>query len=154
MSKNYNTEAELLIRIIDIAINCFKNNPPEGFDANHIKHSVNVYLDYKNKVINPLPQFHNLTSLKYIKNDILIFFQEGSGKTVDVFWKEIAKNKIAINRVNRFEKILKRGKIKNHIEYDTVIDLYNSYVETHTITDDQITKINEMILNFEKKASS
>jgi hypothetical protein len=151
MSKaNYNTQAKILIDVIDIAM---IHNPPKVFEETHIKQFVNTYLDYKNKVINPESQFHNLTSLKLIKSDILTYFQESSGKAVDVFWKEINEKKLGIIRENRFEKLIKRGKIRNHIEYDMVIDLYNAYIETNMLSIMEIDKINDLISNFENKSN-
>jgi hypothetical protein len=154
MSKaNYNTQAKILIDVIDIAIDSLIHNPPKVFEETHIKQFVNTYLDYKNKVINPESQFHNLTSLKLIKSDILTYFQESSGKAVDVFWKEINEKKLGIIRENRFEKLIKRGKIRNHIEYDMVIDLYNAYIETNMLSIMEIDKINDLISNFENKSN-
>ncbi len=154
MSKtDYNSQAELIVNVIDLAINCFTKNAPKEFEENHIKQFVNTYIDYRNKVINPEPQFRNLKSLKYIKNDILTYFQEGTGKTVDVFWKEVNEKQFGIVRVNKFEKVLHRGKINNQIEYDIIIDLYNSYIETNMLSNIEIIKINELILGYEKSKS-
>lgn len=147
---DYNSQSELIINIIDIAIDCFTKNPPKEFEENHIKQFVNTYIDYRNKAINPEPQFRNLKSLKYIKNDVLIYFQEGTGKAVDIFWKEINEKQFGLVRVNRFEKVLKRGKINNQIEYDMIIDLYNSYIETNMLSSTEINKLNDLISNFEK----
>ena len=155
MSKpDYNSQAELLIKVIDIAISCFTNIPPEGWEESHIKQFVNTYLDYKSKVVSPEPRFKNVKSLNQIQNDILIYFQEGSGKTVDAFWNEIYTKKLDIKRVNKFEQVLKRGKIKNHNEYDTIIDLYNSYIETNMLSKEEVDQINDLISSFEKKQSA
>jgi len=152
MSKiDYSSQAELIINIIDIAIDCFTKNPPKEFKESHIKQFVNTYIDYRNKVINPEPQFRNLKSLKYIKNDVLTYFQEGSGKAVDIFWKEVNEKQFGFIRVNRFEKVLQRGKINSQIEYDMIIDHYNSYIETNTLSNTEIINLNELISDFEKK---
>lgn len=152
MSKiKYDLEAESLSRIIDIAIDSIRQNPSGQFEQHHIELFIDVYQDYKNKVENPAPEFHNLTSLKYVRNDILTYFQEGSGDAVEAFWKEIKNKKIRVVRVNRFEKIIKRGKIKNQIEYDIIIDLYNSYIENNMLSVMEIDKINDLISDFEKK---
>ena len=151
---NYNKQAEILIDIIDIAIDSLTHNPPKGFEEIHIRQFVNTYLDYRNKVLNPEPLFHNLTSLRFIKSDILRYFQEGSGKAVDVFWKDINAKKLDIVRENRFEKVIKRGKIKNQIEYDIIIDLYNSYIETNILSTMEIDKINHLISNFENRLNN
>lgn len=150
MSKtNYDAQAELIVKVIDIAIDCFTSNPPEEFEDSHVKQFINTYLDFKNMVVNPEPRFKNIKSLNQIKNDALIYFQEGKGNTVNAFWKEISVNKIEIKRTNQIEKILKRGKIKNQTEFDNVIDLYNSYIETNTLSQEETNKINSLISEFE-----
>ena len=154
MSKiDYNSQAELTVKIIDIAIDCFTKNPPKEFEESHIKQFINTYIDYRDKVIYPEQQFRNLKSLKYIKNDVLTYFQEGNGKAVDVFWKEVNEKQFGIVRVNRFEKVLERGNIKNQIEYDMIIDLYNSYIETNLLSNTEIIKINKLISAYEKSKS-
>ncbi len=138
MSKKvYEAEAELVVKIIDIAIESFNSVPPKDFNERDVKQFVDVYLDYKNDTINPLPEFKNTTSLNYIKNDILTYFQEAHGATVEYFWKKVYDNNLPIKRINPFEKIIKRGKIKNHMEYDTVIDLFPSLLENKTISDEK-----------------
>jgi hypothetical protein len=150
MSKiDYDSQAELTIKVIDIAIKCFTNYPPKEFEESHIKQFVNTYMDFKNKVINPEPRFKNTKSIEQIKNDVLIYFQEGTGDAVNSFWHEVNTQKLEIKRTNNLEKILKRGKIKNQNEYDLIIDLYNSYQDSKIITEKDISKINTMILDFE-----
>jgi hypothetical protein len=142
----YNTQAKEVAEIIDIAINSLKKNPPEDFSTAHIEHFINTYLDFKNQAINPEPRFKNIQSLTQLKNESLIYFQEGSGKAVDEFWKTITEKNIPLTRkANHLNKMLKRGKIKNKVEYDWLIDTYNS----HTLSQDEVGKINDMIAKFE-----
>lgn len=148
-NSEYNIQAKEVAGIIDIAISTFKKYPPEEFSPSHTDQFINTYLDFKNKALNPEPRFQNLKSLKQIKNDALIYFQEGSGKAVNEFWKELTLKNIPFKRVNSLEKIMKRGKIKNQMEYDKVIDTYNSYIETNTLSKDDIDKINALIAGFE-----
>ncbi len=152
MSKtDYNSQAELITKIIDIAIKCFKNQPPKEFEENHIKQFINTYIHYKNKINNPEPGFKNKQSLAQAKYDVLIYFQEGTGDAVDSFWNEVNAQKLDIKRSNNFEKILKKGKIKNHIEYDQIIDLFGPCLQSGILSDEDINKINMMISNFESK---
>jgi len=152
MSKtNYNSQAELIAQIIDIAISCFRNTPPEGFDEHQIKQIINTYLDYKKDVLSPQPQYKNLASLNQIKNEVLTVFQESSSKTIETFWNEIEAKKLNIRRANPLDKIMKRGKIKNQIEYDTVIDLFTPYIQKNMLSQQEIDKINKMIIDFEKR---
>ncbi|HRG38062.1 MAG TPA: hypothetical protein PK289_05990 [Bacteroidia bacterium] len=150
--KDYNLEAQQLVRIIDIAVDCFTKMPPEGFEEATIKHLINTYLGWKDDALNPEPKFKNLKSLSYVKKNVMTYFQEGEGDEVELFWKEIQANKIDIKRtsvIKKIKKILKRGKIKNDLEYDDVIDLYNSYIES--LTEEEGNKLNDLISDFEKK---
>jgi len=153
MKKDYNSSAQQLVDIIDIALDCFQSFPPENFNITHVNQFVKTYIDYKEKVINPEPKFRNIKSLNYLVNDTLIYFQESTGRTVEEFWKKIQSNQIDIKRENKFEKILKRGKIKNNIEYDTIIDLYNHYLESKIPSKEEINRVNDMITQFENRRS-
>lgn len=153
MKKDYNSSAQQLVDIIDIAIHCFQNFPPENFTVTHVNQFVKTYIDNKEKVINPEPKFRNFKSLNYLVNDTLVYFQESTGRTVEEFWKKIQSNQIDIKRENKIEKILKRGKIKNNIEYDTIIDLYNHYLESNIPSKEEIDRVNDMITQFENRRS-
>ena len=142
----YDIQANEVANIIDIAIRAFKDHPSDGFSESDINHFVNTYSELKDNAINPEPKFANLKSLKQVKSDALIFFQEGSGKSVDCFWKTISEQKIPLKReTNKLDKILKKGKIKDEMEYDWLIDTYTSF----SLTDHEIDKINGMIEKFE-----
>jgi hypothetical protein len=150
MSKKvYEAEAELIIKIIDIAIESFTNIPPKDFKERDIKQVVDVYLDNKNEIINS--KFKKIGSLNFIKNGVLIYFQEANDSTVDYFWEKVNSNNLPIKRINPLAKIIKRGKIRNHIEFDTVIDLFPALLESKSISDEEINKINNMIFEFENK---
>lgn len=142
----YEIQAKEVAHIIDIAISAFKNHPTDEFSTSDIGYFMSTYLELKDKTVNPAPKFANLKSLKQTKNDALIFFQEGSGKTVEYFWRTISEQNIPLKReTKKLDKILKRGKIKNEMEYDWIIDTFNS----HTLTKDEATKIDGMITKFE-----
>jgi len=147
----YNQRAELVLTIIDVAIDCFSNHSSGVFGANDIKQLVKTYIMYRNKIINPGPRPQNIRTLNQIQFEVLVYFQEASGHVVKTFWDEIDRKQLAVKRVNSFEKILKRGKIKNHNEYDIIIDSYNSYIETNMLSDNEREKINGLISNFENR---
>ena len=150
--KDYNSEAVQLARIIDIAIDCFTKSSPKGFKEADLDHIFKVYLEWKDATLNPKPKYRNLTSLSYKKKNVMTYFQEGEGDCVELFWKEIQANKIDIKRtsvIKKIKKVLKQGKIKNDIEYDDVIDLYNSYIKS--LTEEEANKLNDLISDFEKK---
>lgn len=119
----YKEASENLGKAIDIAINVTKENPPKGWDEKTILHVVNLSLEIKKNAIDPKPQFRNLKSLKYDVEMVFTKFQEGHGRYVKEFWKEIKLQKLPYKRENKMVKILKRKKINNIHEYDFVIDV-------------------------------
>jgi hypothetical protein len=151
MKRTYEEEANNLIQAIDIAIDAFKNYPPNKFQPENIEKVVNIYLEQRNNVLNPQPEFRKVSSLKYTISDVFIYFQESGGKTVDYFWKEIKKAGLPYKRENKIAKILKRRTIKNVIEYEFIIDILVPYQQEGLINSNEALLLNKMIADFEKK---
>ncbi len=143
----------MLCKAIDIAIESVKKFPPKGFDNNHLDHFVKTYLEFRHGVLNPAPQYKNGKSLSYKKNDVLTYFQEGTGDAVHYFWKQVNELNLGYKRENKLAKILKRQKIKDQIEYDFVIDVLVPYQQEGLISESDAKAISEMILEFEKNIS-
>ncbi len=141
----YLVQSNEVAKIIDIAIKAFSINPPDVGEEG-IKQIIKSYLHYKEKVLNPEPQYLNLTSLRIGKNDVLTYFQETNGKTVEYFWKEIEASGINVQRVDKYQKIFKKGKITNEIEYDFVIDTMIPMNQEGKLTQDQLDKL-ELYIN-------
>lgn len=151
MKRTYIEEANNLIRAIDIAIDAFKKYPPNKFQPENIEQVVKIYLEQRNNVLNPEPQFRSLSSLKYTISDVFTYFQESGGQTVDYFWKEIKKAKLPYKRENKIGKILKRKTIKNETEYEFIIDILVPYQQEGLINSNEALLLNNMIADFEKK---
>lgn len=147
----YIDEVNKTVIVIDTAIDAIRKYPPEAFDASHLNQFVNTYTDFKSKVTNPEPPHKNIKSLSYIKNDALIYFQEGSGDAVSFFWKELKQKGIDIKRINKLEKILKKNKISNQIELDYVTDMMIPAQQEGHITKEQLAILNSLIEKFEGK---
>lgn len=150
MSK-YLTEKENLNKVIEIAISVIQEYPPKGFSKENLDHLINTYLDFRNSVLNPLPNFDNSKSLSFIKNDVFTYFQEGAGITVNHFWKKIESNNLPFKRENKLKKILSRNKIKNENEYQFIIDVFQPYIESGMLNQLEIDSLNEMIRRYEGK---
>ncbi len=148
---SYTEQTKDLIEVIDIAIESIKKFPPEGFENNDLNHFENVYLNFRNKALNPEPAYKNSHSFGYLKNDVLIYFQEGTGDAIDYFWKQIKDRKLGYERKNNVSKILKRRKIKNKIEYDFVMDVIVPYQQEGLINEFDVNQLNQMVLEFETK---
>ena len=152
MSKeNYKEQVANLALAIDIAIKAFQDYPPKGYNSSHVEQAIKVYSGFKTDILNPQPKFDNIKSLKYTIENAFIFFQEGSGKAVDFFWGEIKNNNLPYKRENKLGKIFKRGKIKNQIEYDFIIDVLVPYQQDKLINEEEVIIINKLIADFENK---
>lgn len=149
--RTYQEEANKLAAAIDIAIGAFKTECPADFDSSHQEHVISCYADYKEKCLNPEPQFRNLTSLKYLINDVFTYFQEGTGKTVEYFWCRIKEVGLDYIRENRLEKILNRGKIKGRIEYEYVTDMIMVAEQVGLITNEESITLSTMIGEYESR---
>lgn len=150
---NYDGEANKLAQAIDIAIESFKMYPPDGFDEKQLTHVVNVYEKYKTAVLSPEKRFRNKSGLNQSTYEVFTYFQEGHGNTVNVFWDKINESKLEFRRENRLAKILKSKKIKDHIEFDFVIDTLVPYQQEGLISSDEVELLNKLIADFETKKS-
>jgi hypothetical protein len=149
--KNYEEEAARLAGVIDIALESIEKYPPNDRDPSFLVRFREVYLEARQKALNPLPQFHRLGSLKYTIEDVFIFFQEAHGPAVEYFWQRIQEENLGYVRVNRMEKVLKRKRIANQQEYDFVIDTMVPYKQQGMLTDEEFAALSQMIGVFEGK---
>jgi hypothetical protein len=148
----YDTKAEALGRAIDLGIESVQKYPPKGFNQRHLDQVVHVYMDYKRAALCPEPKFRNKQSLRQIEHDILTYFQEASGDAVEYFWKQIKDQGLSFKRENKLEKILKRGKIKNQMEYDFIVDVLVPYQQEGLITQTDADLLGQMLAQFEQRS--
>lgn len=153
MSKRriYDEEADKLVKAIDIAIEAFSVKCPADFDRNHQQHFISCYTEWKENCLHPEPKFKNLTSLKYLVEDVFTYFQEGTGPTVEYFWNKIKEENLPYERENKLQKILDRGKLKDQIEYEYVIDMIIVAEQIGMTTAIQTKTLNELLEQFEAK---
>lgn len=147
----YKVEADKLSVLIDIAIKAIQTYPPKIFNEATSKQFIKTYLEFKNDILNPTPQYRNIKSLNSVKQNALIFFQESSGDAVNYFWKEINKLELGITRVNKLEKILKKNKISNQAEFDYIIDTLVPAKQEGLITTEEVEILSKLIGKFEGK---
>lgn len=150
-SEQYTEQSANLIKATDIAIETFKKIPPRGFNEQHMEIVLQTYERVKNSLLNPDPKYMNLGSLKYKVQDVFIYFNEGSGPTVDLFWKKIKENDLPYERENKLEKILSKKKIKTQQEYDYVIDTMVPFKQEGMINETDFELLNQLIGEYETK---
>ena len=151
MKRTYEQEANNLAKAIDIAIEAVKKIPPKDYSPEDVELFIKTYIGFKENALNPEPKFKTIASLKHDIQDTFIFFQEGSGKTVDFFWSEIKRLNLPYTRENKLKKILTKKRIKNHVEYDYVIDTIVPFEQEGFITKEDVTILNQLIAEFESK---
>lgn len=147
----YKEASDNLGKAVDIAVNAFRRNRPKDFNELQTLDFVNSYLEWKDNALNAESKFRNLGSLKYLVEAVFTYFQEGHGKCVEEFWKEIKVQNLPYKRENKMVKILKRKKINNIHEYDFVIDVIVPYQQEGLITDEDVVLLNELIGQFEMR---
>ena len=113
MSKfNYEEQAKQLSLAIDIAVKAFQEYPPKNWEAVPIQQVIKTYLTWKSELKNSEPKYKNLKSLEFRINEVLTYFQESSGETVNYFWQQVNNEGLMFKRENKLSKILKRKKLK------------------------------------------
>lgn len=147
--RSYEEEAIKLSKAIDIAIEAFEKFPREIWSEQVLAHIISCYREWKENALNPEPKFRKIVSLNYIINDVFTIFQESNGNDVEYFWKQIREQNLNYIREDKLGKIIKRGKLKNRIEYEYAIDLIVAAKQEKLITESEAKKLAEMIGEFE-----
>ncbi|KQB40366.1 hypothetical protein [Flavobacterium aquidurense] len=158
MTEKYKIASENLARAIDISIDVIQKFPPEEWvehyvtkDKNQITHFIDLKRECKENALKPEPRFANMQSLKYAIEDVFTYFQEGHGKFVEEFWKEIKTQNLPYKRENKMAKILKRKKINSIHEYDFVIDVIVPYQQEELVNKEEVALLNDLISEFENR---
>lgn len=151
--KNYETEALKLSKACDIAIEALEKFPPKIWDEKTVLHIINCYREEKHDILNPLPQYKKIASLKYAIESTFTMFNESSGDFVEYFWKEIKSQNLDYVREDKLGKILKRGRIKDFQEFDYITDTMVPAVQESRITNEEFKSLSEMLGHFENRKS-
>lgn len=147
----YNTEAVRLAKAIGIAIDAFETYCPENFKPHQQQHMIDTYKGWKESALQPEQRYRNLTSLKYDIENVFTYFQEGTGPTVEYFWKRISEEGLDYARENKLKKILQRGKIRGRIEYDYVTDMLVVAQQVGMINQEEAQQLNDYLAVWEKR---
>ena len=151
VTKKYEEEVEKLVKAIDIATEAYEKFKPSEYTDGQMTLVTMGLNQFKQLALNPEPQYKKLASLKCLISDFLIPFQEGVGKHVEYFWNKVAEERLGYKRENKMEKILARGKIKDRIEYDYVIDSWILAQQSNLINEQQAALLSDMVSIFENR---
>lgn len=148
----YSLKSIELVKAIDIAIDSLRKHPPKIWNHEIVSDTINIYEEWKENALKPLPQYRNLKSLSYSISDTLTYFQESSGDDVNYFWDKIKEQNLPYKRENKLAKILKRKKIKDDIEFDFVIDVLVPYQQEGLINEEEVILLNTYLGDFEQRS--
>lgn len=144
----YQERAERLANAIDVADKIVRNSQTIPEDSKH--HFLNWGREVRDNALNPEPQFKKVASIKFLENDFLIYWNEAKGPDIDEFWTEIHKNGIDFERKDTIQTVLRRNKIKDIHEYDSVIDNIAVAEQKGKIGQAQVKELNRLIGEFEQ----
>ncbi|WP_132215145.1 hypothetical protein [Mariniflexile fucanivorans] len=150
--QTYQERAEQLVKTIDIAKKVIVNS--KSLDDKTRTHFLNWGRDIKNMALNPEPQFKKVASLKYLKNDFLIYWNEEDGKDIEKFWSKLYENGIDFEKKDTIQAVLKRKRIKDIHEYESVIDNIVVAEQMGRINKTQVKVLNQMIGEFEQRQTN
>lgn len=151
LNNNYNTKALELAKAIDIAIDAFNSQPPQDSSKSEVEHIMDTYLKWKYETLNPLPDYRNMSSLRHRIQDVMTYFQEATGDTVEYFWKQISEQGLIYKREDRLAKILTCGHIQGRIEYEYVVDIITVAAQEGRISAEEAVTLSSMIEVFERR---
>ena len=159
-SKKYIEARDNLVKSIDLAKEALLKYPNgkekqefvyDGISYTVLEWNIKWLNEVKNRRLNEEKKYETLQSLKYSIEDVFTYFQEAAGPDVDEFWRLIKEANLPYERENKLEKIMTRGRIRNDIEYDYVIDTIVPFQQEGVLSNEDVKKLNEMIEKFESK---
>lgn len=148
--QSYEQRAEQFAKVCDIAIQMLSDaNIPLEEKTRMIRTSMSD----KELALHPEPMYKRIGSLKCIEAEHFWYWNEHQGVHIDKFWQEVKAAGLGYHRKDIFVKILMRGRIGNRIEYDYVIDEILVAEQTERITKEEVARLNNYLLNYEKLKS-
>lgn len=159
-SKKYIEARDNLKKAIDLANEALLKYPNgkekqefvyDGISYTVLEWTIKWLNEVKKRRLNEEKKYETLQSLKYSIEDVFTYFQEAAGPDVDEFWRLIKEANLPYERENKLEKIMTRGRIRNDIEYDYVIDTIVPFQQEGILSNEDVKKLNEMIEKFERK---
>lgn len=90
-------------------------------------------------------------SLRYFIKEAIDQYSSMTGPSYDLFWKKLKEHGLPYEPKDVLEGIFKRGRLKDEIEYEFVIDNLVLWQQEGKITETQRDSLNEMIAAFEAK---
>lgn len=149
MRLSYRDRLQRLLRTLEISKEIFSSTDLTSTDE---KKFYLIFIEQtKELLLNPEPQHKNSKSLEFVENDILTYWNEGTGSHIEIFWERLNKESIGFKRVDIIKEVLKRRKIKNIHEYDHIIDSVVVAQQTGRMSNAEAEKMYSYIQEFESR---
>ena len=122
-------------------------------DGNQQSNQINYYNILIDLLENPRKEHQNSKSLKSLESDFLYYWNEAQNDDTNKFWDEIQNSGLKFKRKDKLNEVFKRGKIKNEIEYNYIIDIMIVAFQLGKINEEQFKLLNKYVGEFEKKVN-
>ncbi|MCQ2218324.1 MAG: hypothetical protein MJZ33_07585 [Paludibacteraceae bacterium] len=149
-SKKYFEACDNFVKAVDVA-NEVLLNYPHGRTKEDIDGDIEINNKRRDLALYAEKEFQTMQCLNSLVEAFFTYFQECVGPDVEEFWRRIKEANLPYERENKLEKIMKRGRIRNDIEYDYVVDTIVPFQQEGIISEDDVKKLNDMIEKFENK---
>jgi hypothetical protein len=151
MKKNnrFNDQIDDLNRAIKIGGNIIKHT--SDLSEKEKQDYLSGSLDMQNVISNLEEKYKNKKSLAYLEDNFYTYWNESIGKYVEEFWKSLSNNNIGYKRKDILNDTLKRGRIKNIYEYNTIQDGLVVAFQEKKITQDEMVQLSSMLSRYEEK---
>jgi len=148
----YENELTAFVKLVQLAIESYTQYPP--YAQEHVDSTVRHLEHERSEAINGPGKYRNLRSLDQRVDDILIYFNEGAGTTVDYFWKRIKEEGLPYERKDVLKIVLERGKIRGRQEYDVVTDTFVPAQQEGRISAEEFERLSNMLGEYENRRSN
>lgn len=136
-SRQYVERAEALAAAADIAT-AIRGDEPSAFE-----------LAVKQMALHPELGFATVSSLASLEADFFTYWNEGAGRDMEAFWREIERRRLPFRRRDVVAEVLARGRITSREDYDTVTDL----ISDDRFSDAEKQKLGSMLGAYESSAA-
>jgi hypothetical protein len=147
-SAKYLARARALAEAIDLSIGLYAELPAHERDS-----LVKTSLEHKQMALAPEPPFANLRSLAYLEDAFLTYWHEASGKHIERFWQLVAERGLPFQRKDVVGEVLRRGRIRNDFEYQTITDSIVIQQQIGKLSRAEADRLAKMLGQFEKRSA-
>jgi hypothetical protein len=107
---------------------------------------------FRTPALTPEPAFATLKSLTYLEDAFFTYWNEASGAHVERFWQQVAERGLPFQRKELVREVLARGRIRNEMEYQTIVDSWLIQQQLGRISEAEAQRLSGILEKFEQRA--